>query len=122
MNVKIITDHREMYRVADELGTSDLLAQTAKQIHLLAHAHPGEPKFVITKSIKHETAFVVVMATSGHLVGDAVMLLDWVTNQLAARASSIIEELVQDFAHEMLEMLSDAPCMCDECGQPTNLN
>jgi hypothetical protein len=122
MNIQIITDDCEIYRKADELGLRDFFLETAKQIQLLADAHPGQPKFVINKSIKHEIAFVVVMATSGDLFGDAVMLLDWGHGQLAAPTSSTIEELDQDFAHKMLEMLSDAPCMCDKCGQPTNLN
>ena len=77
---------------------------------------------MINKSIKDDAAFVVIMATSGGLFGDAVMLFDWSTSDLPQPASSTIDEMAEDLAQRMLEMLGDRPCICDKCGQPTNLN
>lgn len=82
MSIEIITEHREMYRKADEFGLRDLLPQTASQVHLLANTHSGEAKFVINKSVSGETAFVVIMVTSAGLFADAVMLLDWGDGEL----------------------------------------
>jgi hypothetical protein len=118
-NIEIITDHREMYDKADELGQRELVAQTAEQVHRLARVHPGKSRFVINKSISDQNAFVVVMATRAGLFADAVIVFECELSQLA---SSTVEEIAQDFAQRMMETLGGHPCICDECGQPTNLN
>jgi hypothetical protein len=122
MNIQIITNDREMYRKADELGLRDLLGQTAEQIHRLADVYPGESRFVINKSISNWNAFVVVIVTRAGLFADAVMLFNSSTSELSRSASSTIEEIAQDFAQRMMETLGARPCICDGCGQPTNLN
>jgi hypothetical protein len=122
MNIQIITNDREMYRKADELGLRDLLGQTAEQIHRLADVYPGESRFVINKSISNWNAFVVVIVARAGLFADAVMLFNSSTSELSRSASSTIEEIAQDFAQRMMETLGARPCICDECGQPTNLN
>jgi hypothetical protein len=120
MSIQIITDHDEMYRQADELGLCDLLFESVSEIDALADQYPGSSQFVINKSIKGETAFVIVMVTSAGLFGDAVLTLD--TEELSQPSSSTIDQIAARFARRMLEALRDHPPTCDKCGQPTNLN
>jgi hypothetical protein len=56
MSIRIIINQDEMYRIADEFGLSELLPETARQIHQLANTHPDEANFVINKSLGADTS------------------------------------------------------------------